>query len=119
MPLAFCKRCLYASSHPLGLTLDEEGICSGCRIHEEKDRLDWAARWAKLQQLVKPYRADGRNYDCIVPVSGAADSFYIVHLVKERLGLVAAPVIVAQTGTSLLLTEFGPKSRAMRPGEGR
>jgi N-acetyl sugar amidotransferase len=88
MQLAFCKRCLYASSHPLGLTLDEEGICSGCRIHEEKDRLNWGARWDKLQQLVKPYRrADGRNYDCIVPVSGAADSFYIVHLVKERLGL--------------------------------
>lgn len=83
-----CKRCLYPVTHPLGLTLDEEGICSGCRIHEEKDSLDWEARWKKLEDLVAPYRSpSGQNYDCIVPVSGANDSYYIVHLVKERLKL--------------------------------
>lgn len=83
-----CKRCLYTTNHPLGLVLDDQGICSGCRVHEEKDTLDWAERWDRLEQLVKPYRSlDGRNYDCIVPVSGAGDSFFIVHLVKERLGL--------------------------------
>lgn len=86
--MQFCKRCLYSTAHPLGLTLDEEGICSGCRIHEEKDRLDWTARWKTLEILVKPYRSQaGNNYDCIIPVSGAQDSYYIVHLVKERLGL--------------------------------
>jgi hypothetical protein len=86
--IQFCKRCLYSTAHPLGLTLDEEGICSGCRIHEEKDVLDWAERWGILESLVKPYRSrDGTNYDCIIPVTGAQDSYYIVHLVKERLGL--------------------------------
>lgn len=86
--IRFCKRCLYTTAHPLGLTLDEEGICSGCRIHEEKDSLDWTARWQMLEGLVRPYRDQaGNNYDCIVPVSGAQDSYYIVHLVKERLGL--------------------------------
>jgi N-acetyl sugar amidotransferase len=83
-----CRRCLYTSDHPLGLTFDNEGICSGCRIHEEKDRLDWHARWQRLQALVQPYRSlSGRNYDCIVPVTGAHDSHFIVHVVKERLGL--------------------------------
>lgn len=86
--LNFCRRCLYATRHPLGLTLDEEGICSGCRIHEEKDRLDWRARWAMLEAIVRPYRSlDARTYDCIVPVFGAHDSYFIVHLVKHRLGL--------------------------------
>lgn len=86
--IKFCKRCLYSSAHPLGLTLDEEGICSGCRVHEEKDTLDWDGRWSMLDALVKPYRnPDGKNYDCIVPVTGAQDSYYIVHLVKERLGM--------------------------------
>ena len=86
--LQFCKRCLYSTAHPLGLTLDEEGICSGCRIHEEKDTLNWEARWHKLENLVEPYRnKDGNNYDCIVPVSGSQDSYYIVYLVKVRLGL--------------------------------
>ena len=87
-PVQTCKRCLYSTNHPLGLVLDAEGICSGCRVHEEKDSLDWAERWQRLEQLVKPYRSrDSHNYDCIVPVSGAGDSFFIVHLVKERLGL--------------------------------
>jgi len=86
--LKFCKRCLYSTAHPLGLTLDDEGVCSGCRIHEEKDMLDWNDRWAKLKEIVKPYRSkDSNSYDCIVPVSGAQDSYFIVHMVKERLGL--------------------------------
>ena len=66
-----CRRCLYTRRHPLGLVIDDEGICSGCRIHEEKDRLDWTAREARLRQLVAPYRSPGGGaYDCIVPVSG-------------------------------------------------
>jgi N-acetyl sugar amidotransferase len=86
--LNFCKLCLYSTAHPLGLTLDQEGICSGCRIHEEKDKLDWSSRFEKLQKLVEPYRdPQGKNYDCIVPVSGSQNSYFIVHQVKERLGL--------------------------------
>ena len=87
-PVYSCRRCLYTSSHALGITFDDEGICSGCRVHEEKDRLDWDQRWRRLEQLVEPYRlASGRGYDCIVPVTGANDSYYIVHLVKDRLGM--------------------------------
>ncbi|MBA2919763.1 N-acetyl sugar amidotransferase [Sphingomonas sp. MAH-20] len=83
-----CSRCLYTTSHPLGLIVDDEGVCSGCRIHEEKDRLDFAERWEKLVSIIAPYRAtSGKTYDCIVPVTGAHDSHWIVHVVKERLGL--------------------------------
>lgn len=86
--IQFCKRCLYSTTHPLGLTLDHEGVCSGCRIHEEKDRLDWAARWQKLEGLLTLYRSRaGDNYDCIIPVTGAHDSYYTVYVVKERLGM--------------------------------
>jgi N-acetyl sugar amidotransferase len=83
-----CRRCLYTTDHPLGLTIDDEGVCSGCRIHEEKDSLDWSDRWLRLEELVRPYRSKGgTTYDCIVPVTGANDSYYIVHLVKQRLKL--------------------------------
>ncbi len=62
-------------------------------MHEEKGTLDWAERWQRLEKLVQPYRSrDSRNYDCIVPVTGAGDSFFIVHVVKERLGL--TPLLV-------------------------
>lgn len=86
--LRLCSRCLYSSAHPLGITFDDDGICSGCRIHEEKDHLDWSDRWLQLERLVKPYRSkNGNNYDCIVPVTGAGDSYFIVHVVKNLLHL--------------------------------
>jgi N-acetyl sugar amidotransferase len=89
-----CRRCLYTTMHPLGLVIDEEGICSGCRVHEEKDRMDWGARWRKLENIVESYRCkSGENYDCVVPVSGGRDSFFILHVVKKRLGL--NPLLVA------------------------
>jgi N-acetyl sugar amidotransferase len=86
--MRFCARCLYPVTHPLYLTLDEQGICSGCRIHEEKDRLDWAKRFERLRSLLDQYRNhSGNNYDCVIPVSGARDSFFIVHTVKNVLGM--------------------------------
>ena len=83
-----CTRCLYTSSHPLGLTFDDEGVCSGCRIHEEKDQLDWSERAERLGEIFQAYRnISGSNYDCIVPVSGARDSYFIVHIVKRVYGM--------------------------------
>ena len=86
--MMICKRCLYTSLHPLGLTFDEEGICSGCRIHEEKDMLNWKERAAMLGSILEKYKnRSGNNYDCIIPVSGARDSYFIVHTVKHVYGL--------------------------------
>jgi N-acetyl sugar amidotransferase len=86
--MKYCQRCLYPENHPLGILFDEEGICTGCRVHEEKDTLDWPSRLEKLRNLVGTYRSETRrNYDCIVPVSGARDSYFIVDTVKNKLGL--------------------------------
>ncbi len=86
--IKFCKRCLYSNLHPLGLTIDKDGICSGCIVHEEKDSLDWSNRWEKLKKIIRPYISKNKkNYDCIIPVTGANDSYFIVHLVKYKLGL--------------------------------
>ena len=83
-----CKLCLYDSNHPLGLEINNEGICSGCLIHQEKNNLDWGKRWVELEELIRPYRCKQNvKYDCIVPVTGANDSYYIMHLVKNKLKL--------------------------------
>jgi N-acetyl sugar amidotransferase len=72
----------------LNITFDEEGICSGCRVHEEKDHLDWKPRAKKLRSIFDAYRnTSGNNYDCIIPVSGARDSYFIVHTVKNLYGM--------------------------------
>ncbi|MEA1919708.1 MAG: N-acetyl sugar amidotransferase, partial [Campylobacterota bacterium] len=86
--MRYCKRCLYPENHPLNIIFDDEGICSGCRVHEEKFSIDWEEKEKKLIQLLESYRSEsGKNYDCIVPVSGAKDSYFIVDLIKNKYGL--------------------------------
>ena len=86
--MKYCTRCVYPANHPLRITFDAQGVCSGCRIHEEKDTLDWKSRFARLKKLTAGYKnRSGRNYDCVVPVSGARDSYFIVHTVIKELGL--------------------------------
>lgn len=84
----FCKNCLYGDTHPLGLTIDSSGLCSGCQIHKEKYNLDWKYRFEKLKKITKEYKSlNKKNYDCIVPVSGGSESYWTVHVVKNLLGM--------------------------------
>lgn len=87
--MIYCKRCLYPANHPYGLIFDHEGVCSGCRVHEEKDTLDWDERFKSLERIVhaNAKRAQDRGFDCIVPVTGGGDSYFIVHTVKNVLGM--------------------------------
>ena len=88
LEIIFCKRCLYSSTHPLGLTFNEEGICSGCEIHEEKYTLNWKERFNKLEKITKEYKSKTKkNYDCIVPVSGGSESYWVLDIVKNKLKL--------------------------------
>lgn len=107
--MRFCKRCLYPENHPLNITFDEEGICSGCRVHEEKDSLDWKPRGEKLRKILEQYRnKSGNNYDCIIPVSGARDSHFIVHTIKNVYGM--NPLLV--TYNKQYNTDFGIRNLA-------
>lgn len=82
--MRYCIRCLYPENHPLGITFDEQGVCSGCRVHEEKDVIGWQERDKRLRGILKNFSSKtGRNYDCIIPVSGARDSYFIVHTIKN------------------------------------
>ncbi len=84
-----CKRCLYPENHPYGIIFDDDGICSGCRVHEEKDLLDWDFRFDKLKSIVQENSKimGSKNFDCIIPVTGGGDSYFIVHVAKNLLGM--------------------------------
>jgi N-acetyl sugar amidotransferase len=89
--MRYCARCVYPENAKPTIIFDDDGICSGCRHHEARHRIDWAQREAMLARLLTEYRdrsrAAGNVYDCIVPVSGGKDSHFQVHLVKEVYGL--------------------------------
>lgn len=84
----FCNRCLYPENHALNLILDDQGVCSGCRVHEEKYQINWAEKEKELDALLSQYKGrSGTSYDCVIPVVGSGDDFFIVDLVKNKYGL--------------------------------
>lgn len=86
---ACCRRCLMDSSDP-EIEIYDDGTCNHCSTLVR--RLDWLAdedRAARERQaLVADIKSagQGRDYDCIVGMSGGVDSTYVAYTAK-RLGL--------------------------------
>jgi N-acetyl sugar amidotransferase len=95
--LTYCVRCVMPSTKP-DLVLDDHGVCNACRAYEARTAVDWTARGRELTALLERYRQHGRNWDCIVPVSGGKDSTYQVIRVLQ-LGL--SPLCVTATTCDL------------------
>ena len=87
------------------LHIDEQGICNACRSYENRKEVNWDQRRTELERLLDKYRQNGRNWDCIVPVSGGKDSTYQV-IRMLQLGL--NPLCV--TSTTCDLSEIGRRN---------
>jgi len=90
--LVECKRCLYKSNHPFGITFIK-GICSGCITHEEKNKLDWESIFEELKVLLIKQRPKNKTvYDCVIPVRGDAEDYFVLSQIMN-LGL--NPLVVS------------------------
>jgi N-acetyl sugar amidotransferase len=91
--MKYCAKCLYPENARPTIIFDEEGICSGCRYHESRMKLeiDWDSRIGMFEKILDEAkdlaRRRGNSHDCIVPVSGGKDSHYQVWLLKEKYGM--------------------------------
>lgn len=86
--MQWCSNCLYPMVSASPLEIDDEGKCSGCRVSDQRDEVDWEARKARFIRLVEQYRSkDGSQYDCIIPVSGGKDSYWQIHIIRKELAL--------------------------------
>lgn len=71
------------------ITFDDSGVCSYCRAFEaqypdfdiEKPVFDPADLELKIEEIKK--RGKGKEYDCIVGLSGGVDSSYVAFLAKQ------------------------------------
>lgn len=74
--IRYCRRCIMPETKP-DIFIDAEGICSACRSFEQRKEVNWDVRKQELESILGRYRSkDGKNYDCIVPVSGGKDSTF-------------------------------------------
>jgi glutamine---fructose-6-phosphate transaminase (isomerizing) len=78
-----CTKCLLPETFPF-IQYDSKGECNYCKNYKKKNQpksLD------ELQKLVEPYRKTGNKPNVLIPFSGGRDSTYVLHVVKEELGL--------------------------------
>lgn len=73
-----------------GITFDENGECTFCKIHDELEKkyeLNENSK-NKLSTIIEKIKSEGKNkkYDCIVGVSGGRDSSYTLYK-AVKLGL--------------------------------
>jgi hypothetical protein len=84
-----CSRCVCDTSIP-GILFDARGVCSFCKAHNklEKSFPLGVLGQSRLAKLVRGIKANGKGklFDCIIGVSGGADSTYCLYVAKE-LGL--------------------------------
>ena len=99
--MAQCKACLYTTDHPFGLTLTD-GLCSGCITHREKYSINWDNKYQELESIANWAKGRSKSYDCIVPVIGDAEDYYVVSKVLE---LDLNPLIVSVN--SYFLNDIG------------
>ena len=81
-----CARCVYDGRIP-GITFDDQGICSYCRLHDTMDAQypTGEAGDLALRAIVARIRDKGRGkkYDCVVGVSGGCDSSFMLYKMVE------------------------------------
>lgn len=91
-----CISCVMDTTDP-DIRFDERGICHYCREYpkqrEREVHRDEKGQKA-LEALILRIRHEGRNrdYDCVIGLSGGADSTYAAYLAKTRYGL--RPLVV-------------------------
>jgi glucosamine--fructose-6-phosphate aminotransferase (isomerizing) len=78
-----CTTCLLPETFPY-IHYYEDGECNYCKSYKKKNQLKPIE---ELHKLVEPYRKTNGQADILIPFSGGRDSTYVLHVVKEELGL--------------------------------
>jgi N-acetyl sugar amidotransferase len=86
-----CNKCVMDSTDP-NITFDENGVCDHCHDFENNVKPNWHTDENGRKELVKivsKIKASGRgkDFDCILGISGGVDSSYMLHLAVKEFGL--------------------------------
>jgi len=86
-----CSNCVMDTTDSL-IRFDDKGVCDHCLTFYQHTLPNWHTDQSgaiQLERLVESIRSDGRgkDFDCIIGMSGGIDSSYLTYLAKEEMGL--------------------------------
>lgn len=86
-----CTRCVMDESVK-DIHFDENGICQYCKNAEKLLKTNWFPNnigESKLKSLITQIKKSGagKNYDCVIGLSGGVDSSFLLHLATKVWGL--------------------------------
>jgi len=86
-----CSNCVMDTTDS-AIVFDADGVCDHCNTFYEKVQPNWHTDergQAALDRMVGKIKADGKgkDFDCIIGMSGGIDSSYLTYAAKELLGL--------------------------------
>lgn len=99
-----CTQCVMDTTDSK-ISFDERGVCDHCRNYEKRIKPYWKPKendFEGLEKLAQEIRkaGKGRDYDCILGLSGGADSSYLAYIAKEVMHLRPLAYVV-DTGWNL------------------
>jgi len=86
-PYQICTRCVMDTTDP-DIQFDENGVCNHCREYDEvvRRRVFTGVEGVRnLEQIVNQIKGDGngKQYDCVIGVSGGVDSTFVAYKAKQ------------------------------------
>lgn len=90
-PYQVCTNCVMDTTDTQ-IVFDEKGVCDHCNSYREHTLPNWHTGEQgkrELDAMVEEIKAAGRgrDFDCIIGMSGGIDSSYLLYIAKEKLGL--------------------------------
>ncbi|WP_207308049.1 N-acetyl sugar amidotransferase [Alteromonas sp. KUL42] len=86
-----CTRCVMDTTDSK-IVFDENGVCDHCNDFEQNVKPNWFTDERgdiELKKTISKIKEDGKNrdFDCIIGMSGGADSSYLLHVAVKEYGL--------------------------------
>jgi N-acetyl sugar amidotransferase len=86
-----CVNCVMDTSDSK-LFFDDKGFCDHCNTFFKDIKPNWNTGekgWAEISKIAGQIKkeGEGKDFDCIIGMSGGIDSSYLVYLAKKKLGL--------------------------------
>ncbi|RUO37052.1 LPS biosynthesis protein [Aliidiomarina taiwanensis] len=86
-----CKNCVMDTTD-CKIIFDDKGVCDHCNTFYTDIKPYWHTDdkgWQKILEVAEKIKKEGKgkDFDCIIGMSGGIDSSYLVYLAKEKLGL--------------------------------